>query len=132
MGTRSITRVKNEKGAIVVEIYKQYDGYPKGLGGELVAFCKSGKMTNGIPAGSTEKLFNGMGCFSAQLIAHLKKGVGEIYLEAPSPKNKSPKYFADKYYAEYVYEIGKDLKVHCWDAHDEKEVDLYDDEKMTF
>ena len=97
MGTRSLTRVfntyKNEnKNKQVknqlVNMYRQYDGYPEGHGTELADFLKSGKVVNGIGStNETERLFNGAGCLAAQMIAHFKNGAGGFYIEPITAKD---------------------------------------------
>jgi hypothetical protein len=90
MGTRSTTLFietykdesgKQKKNKIVV-MYRQYDGYPSGHGQELAEFLSKGKMVNGIGLGDTETVFNGMGCLTAQVVAHFKDGAGGIYLQS--------------------------------------------------
>lgn len=79
MGTRSLTFVYDGETPII-NMYRQFDGYPSGHGVELAEFLKSGKMTNGIPVGSTQHFFNGMGCLAAQLVANFKRDAGGFYL----------------------------------------------------
>lgn len=79
MGTRSLTFVYDGINP-VVNMYRQYDGYPEGHGAELAEFLKSGKITNGIPLGENKKFFNGIGDVAAQLVAEFKKEAGGIYL----------------------------------------------------
>ena len=79
MGTRSLTFVYDENRP-VINMYRQFDGYPSGHGQELAEFLLSGKMVNGIPVGSNEVFFNGMGDLAAQLVANFKKGSGGFYL----------------------------------------------------
>ena len=79
MGTRSLTFVYDGDRP-VMNMYRQFDGYPSGHGQELAEFLLSGKMTNGIPVGSKEHFFNGMGCLAAQLVANFKKDSGGFYL----------------------------------------------------
>lgn len=79
MGTRSLTTIMEEDKKLTT-IYRQFDGYPDGHGLELAEFLDNGRIVNGIPVGGTERLFNGMGCLAAQLIAQLKDGVGNIYV----------------------------------------------------
>jgi hypothetical protein len=122
MGTRSITVVKDEKGNKIIEMYKQYDGYPEGLGIELREFITSGTMVNGI--GGDRAVFNGIACFAAQLIAHFKNGPGGIYLHAPTPDYRDKKKYDDMYTAEYYYEISADLVLTCWDTYTGKEITL--------
>lgn len=79
MGTRSLTFVYEGKTPIL-NMYRQFDGYVSGHGQELAEFLMSGKMVNGIPVGSDELFFNGMGCLAAQLICNFKKGSGGFYI----------------------------------------------------
>ena len=79
MGTRSLTFVYDENRP-VINMYRQYDGYPSGHGQELAEFLLEGKMVNGIPVGRNEHYFNGMGCLAAQLVANFKKDSGGFYL----------------------------------------------------
>ena len=92
MGTRSLTFVydshKNEAGERVytpiINLYRQYDGYPSGHGAELVEFLKQFTLTNGIPVGRGEsktRTANGMGCLAAQLVSNFKgSDAGQFYL----------------------------------------------------
>jgi hypothetical protein len=104
MGTRSLTFVYDENEDAVVCMYRQYDGYPAGHGSELAKFLKSGRIVNGLPFGSSEKLFNGMQCLAAQMVAEFKDGPGGIYLYAPTT-NKD----CGQEYEYHVYE--KRIKV---------------------
>ena len=79
MGTRSLTFVYDE-GRPVINMYRQFDGYPSGHGRELAEFLLEGKMVNGIPVGRNERMFNGMGCLAAQLVSNFKKDAGGFYL----------------------------------------------------
>lgn len=88
MGTRSLTTFietwKDDEGKQrkqeIVTMYRQYDGYPTGHGFDLAEFLAGGTLVNGI--GMDDKLvFNGMGCLSAQVVAHFKDGAGGIYLQ---------------------------------------------------
>lgn len=88
MGTRSTTLFietykdesgKQKKNKIVV-MYRQFDGYPSGHGQELAEFLSKGKLVNGM--GMDDNIvFNGMGCLTAQVVAHFKDGAGGIYLQ---------------------------------------------------
>ena len=88
MGIRSLTTFietyvddKEKKHTTkIVTMYKQMDGYPSGYGKELAGFLARGKMVSGISVGEKEIVFNGMGCLSAQVVAHFKEGAGGIYL----------------------------------------------------
>ena len=99
MGTRSLTRFietytdtneKTKRKKVVtneiVVMYRQYDGYPEGHGLQLAEFLADGKMVNGIGLNDT-KVFNGMGCLAAQVVAHFKEGAGGFYLHKAGTKD---------------------------------------------
>ena len=79
MGTRCLTFVYDGVEP-VINMYRQYDGYPEGHGAELAEFLQSGQISNGLRLGETEKFFNGVGCMAAQLVAHFKQSSGGFYL----------------------------------------------------
>lgn len=108
MGTRSLTFIYD--GAIkpadcVCCMYRQYDGYPSGHGQELFKFLSSGTIVNGFGT-STDRLFNGMGCLAAQIVAEFKKGVGGFYL---MPTKKADH---GQEYEYHVYSLRDELFVH--------------------
>lgn len=89
MGTRSTTLIRekdrdNKTGKItfrkLVKFYRQYDGYPSGHGLEMAEFLNTGTLVNGLGIEDEQIFFNGAGCLGAQLIQHLKKGAGGLYL----------------------------------------------------
>ena len=114
MGTRSITIVKDEDNNKIIEMYKQFDGYPEGLGQELADFINSGTMVNGL--GNGRNVFNGISCFAAQLVNHFKEGPGGIYLHSPSSNSFNAKSYSEKYGVDYVYEIDSKLNLKGWNA----------------
>lgn len=77
MGTRSTTKVYNND-KMILALYCQFDGYPQGVGRQLADFIESRPFVNGI--GRDDKVFNGMECFAAQLVAHLKTSAGLWYI----------------------------------------------------
>lgn len=79
MGTRSLTFVYDEDGKKIVNMYRQYDGYPSGHGKDLAEFLEPITMVNGIGT-IKAAIANGPGCLAAQLVAHFKDGPGGIYL----------------------------------------------------
>ena len=81
MGTRSLTFVYNERGEAIVNLYRQYDGYPSGHGAELAEFLAGKRIVNGL-SGDTSMVFNGMGCLAASLVAHFKQSAGGFYIYA--------------------------------------------------
>ena len=123
MGTRSLTtfvetykdnsgkKVKNE----IVTMYRQYDGYMEGHGKDLADFLAGGELVDGF--GMDDKVvFNGMGCLSAQVVAHFKDGVGGFYLQRAN-KNSGENYrykvigdFETKEITIEVFEVGNRAK----------------------
>lgn len=93
MGTRALVRVFNGKAKPVelVCLYRQYDGYPDGLGEEVVDFVGPLTVTNGIQ-GDGGGTANGAGCLAAQLVAHLKDRVGGVYLHEPGTSDVGEEY----------------------------------------
>ena len=95
MGTRSLTFVydshKDEAGNTVyrpiINLYRQYDGYPAGHGAELAEFLGPYTIVNGLGLNEDRKVANGMGCLAAQLVAHFKDGPGQFYLEPVTAKD---------------------------------------------
>jgi len=82
MGTRCLTFVYDH-GKPIVNLYRQYDGYPSGHGAELAEFLgQFAAITNGISMDETRKTANGMGCLAAQLVAHFKQSVGGFYIHS--------------------------------------------------
>ncbi len=82
MGTRSVTTIEGENGPLM-KIYKQYDGYVEGgLGEALVDFLKGRRVVNGYTMQDEEdRAFNGEGCLAASIVAHLKEGIGNVYIQ---------------------------------------------------
>ncbi len=81
MGTRSLTFVYDGDKP-VINMYRQFDGYPSGHGSELAEFLKPIEVINGIGSNQSTmgKFANGMGCLAAQMIAHFKNSVGGFYI----------------------------------------------------
>ena len=79
MGTRSLTFVYDDCDVPLINMYRQYDGYPSGHGAELAEFLDGFEIVNGF--GEVKpKVANGMTCLAAQLIANFKKTVGGFYI----------------------------------------------------
>ena len=145
MGTRSITRVietykdnGKEKKDILVTMYRQFDGYPSGHGMELAEFIKSGKVVNGISMGDTQKVFNGAGCFAAQMISHFKGDeAGGIYLYPNNIKDAWQNYeyhvlvdFDSKQVTLICYKSGK-RKKQLFKGSPEKFIEFVNKEEST-
>jgi hypothetical protein len=82
MGTRSLTFVYEKYGdkqMPIINMYRQFDGYPSGHGAELAEFLNGFRIVNGY-SGDPVKTANGMSCLSAQLVANFKKNIGQFYL----------------------------------------------------
>jgi len=94
MGTRSLTFVYEEafnegdQPEAIINMYRQYDGYPSGHGDELARFLAQFELVDGIPVGveHEKKYANGMACLAAQLVADFKTEAGGIYLYPVSAK----------------------------------------------
>lgn len=118
MGTRSLTDVietytddngKKHETAITT-MYRQYDGYPSGMGSELAEFLNSGKVVNGICMAETGRVFNGAGCLAAQMVSHFKgDSAGGYYLHKPKQRNCGEEYI----YQVYVDYNTKEVKLRC-------------------
>ena len=97
MATRSLTRVIKRQSGLdfaeghkhpnkaCVNMYRHYDGYPKGHGIELAEFLRDFSVVNGLGDSAAYdpdkvKIANGYGCLAAQIIAHFKTIPGNIYL----------------------------------------------------
>ena len=74
----------------IVDIYHHYDGYPEGLGVTLASYLNDKKITNGLGGREDRNYydyFNGLGCLAASLVADLKDGPGNVYIEDPERKH---------------------------------------------
>jgi hypothetical protein len=100
MGTRALTFVYDGSTPIV-NMYRQYDGYPSGHGLELAQFLTRGRLVNGL-SGKDEVVFNGMGCLAAAMIANFKETPGGFYI-----------------YSVESTECGQDYEYHVYQAGDE-------------
>ena len=97
---------------IMVSIYNHYDGYPEGLGVTLASYLDDKKITNGLGK-DRYSVFNGLGCMAASIIAELKDGAGQIYVEDPT----RPHGWID--YEYYVWgDDGKDIWISIFDGGD--------------
>jgi hypothetical protein len=89
MGTRTLVHIKDGKKTIAT-IYRQYDGYPSGIGEDIKRILNNGEVEilNGYNGSSkTPSQFNGMGCLAAFLVGELKEQkIGNVYLLAANSK----------------------------------------------
>lgn len=85
MGTRCITRIETDSGKKLLNLYRQFDGYPTGHGLDLFNFLNGFVIVNGYNGSEGEKAANGAGCLAAQLIAHFKLRHNENEKRRDSP-----------------------------------------------
>jgi hypothetical protein len=98
MATRASIKISDSDGNFVANIYHHYDGYPEGLGAKLIEICDSGKLVNGLSAGSG-KQFNGFNDLACSIVFELKEhsGNGRVYLNTEDDYGKCGE--------DYLYEI---------------------------
>ena len=104
MGTRALTFVY-EGDKPLVNLYRQYDGYPTGHGAELAQFLSEFHITNGISPSETRRTVNGMGCLAAQVVAFFKESVGGFYIHSVDATE------CGQDYEYHVYQKDKELCV---------------------
>jgi len=127
MGTRSLTRVIPRQEGLsfseghehvdksVVNMYRQYDGYPEGMGLDLAEFLDDFNIVNGLTfRPMARKVANGVGCLAAQLVQHFKDGPGNIYLE--SLKGEPSDHWEDYIYTLYPKE-GEPTFISIYDVY---------------
>jgi hypothetical protein len=90
MGTRARINILDHDKTLV-SIYRQFDGYPSGLGQEVADFGSTLTIVNGYTS-TGEDQANGMGCFAAQLIKYLKDGIGNVYIRDTSDESQGEEY----------------------------------------
>ena len=92
MGTRSLTHVKSGK-QILCAIYRQFDGYPSGMGADIKEAIGETKLVNDFGNETLPTTANGMGCLAAFLVGKLKADtIGNVYLYAPGAKDCGEEY----------------------------------------
>ena len=105
MGTRALTFVYDGETPII-NLYRQYDGYPTGHGAELAEFLDGFKIVNGLGSDTPSRIANGMGCLAAQLVSHFKGDeAGQFYLYSPQTVE------CGQDYEYHVYTKDKELRV---------------------
>ena len=107
MGTRALTFVYDGDKPIV-NLYRQYDGYPTGHGAELAEFLNGFTIVNGIGK-ETTRVANGMGCLAAQVVAHFKDSVGQFYIHSVDATE------CGQDYEYHVYQKDQELRVRVTD-----------------
>lgn len=105
MGTRSLTVFEDDDGEYMSAIYRQFDGYPSGLGKDLFDILNGMVVVNGFNNETPKKAANGIGCMAAQVVAGLKEGIGNVYLDhAPRSFEDLLHTISDRW-AEYTYVV---------------------------
>lgn len=96
MGTRSQTYIHKGdfSSPVFTCIYRQMDGYPTGMGDDIVKALGARKLVNGFSDPETET--NGMSCAAAPLVSALKgTECGNIYIESPDSERSGCDYYYD-------------------------------------
>lgn len=117
MGTRSNTIIKDADGNIILNLYRQMDGYFSGHGKDLLNFISKGKLVNGYTMDQEYqfgRVFNGIGDFACQLITHLKRAQRVYDFKSPTGYGKKKRRRIGGFYMvpanegleSYNYEIG--------------------------
>ena len=105
-----------EPNQTIVDIYHHWDGYPEGLGVTLGWYLSGKKIVNGISSAMNKDLVhNGMGCLAASLVAHLKDGPGNVYIEDRGTHG----------WIDYYYVIWGDTDKEIW-------ISIFDDSECIF
>ena len=116
MGTRSLTYIEEsygenrEKKQNILCMYRQYDGYLSGHGAELAEFLQDFTVVNGYNSNTPKRAANGMGCLAAQLIAHFKDDIGNIYIHEPNDSD------CGEEYTYTVYEEDGKVRIRAYDV----------------
>lgn len=96
MGTRCLVHIKSEglNSPTLVTLYRQYDGYPNGIGRDIQEILGDGKgkILNGFGSQDTPEFFNGMGCLAAWVIKELKERIGNVYIYPPDSEGCGEEY----------------------------------------
>ena len=108
MGTRSNT-IFIDGNRRILNMYRQYDGYPSGHGREL-ALCLAGfTLVNGFGE-ANQTTANGLGCLAAFVVSRFKTKTGGIYL---NPMNDGGNDFA---YIVKLTKKGLKITVREWET----------------
>lgn len=86
MGTRSTVKFY-ENGENILSVYQQYDGYPEGVGEQIVKLLKKYEIVNGLPVSNMAEeitIANGLGELALFYILDNKDKNGNIYATTES------------------------------------------------
>ena len=105
MGTRALIHIKesDKQSQTLCTIYRQFDGYPEGLGKDILAIIQNKWISNGIQ----EDAFNGMGCLAAWLIGELKEDIGNVYIYPPDAVDVGEEYTYTVYTSDRQLNFGE-------------------------
>ena len=111
MGTRSITHIREagKDSPILTTIYRQFDGYPSGMGKDIKDALGGRSGVNGYS--DPERQTNGMGCAAALLLAVIKTDCGNVYIKPAG---------ASGLWEDYIYTLwaeGPSIHLECAPAH---------------
>lgn len=82
MATCASVKFISKEGQTLVTIYKHYDGYPSGLGKDILNIISNKPITNGIKGQpKLGESFNGFDCLVASFISLTKTNVGDVYIK---------------------------------------------------
>lgn len=98
MGTRSTVKFI-EDNSNILSVYQQYDGYPSGVGQQIVNLIDKYTIVNGIAVGREERVIaNGFSDLALFYVLENKKGAGNMYATTSNDSQ------------EYDYEIHSTFK----------------------
>jgi len=103
---------------VLVNIYREIDGYIEEHGRDLAEFLQDVHVVDGFWPTDNKKIGDGAGCLAAQIVAHLKKGAGGIYLEPTDADDCGQQY---EYYITVDEDIGT-IELNIYDVHHKKTI----------
>jgi hypothetical protein len=125
MATRAMISIaKREEGVsfseipdkTIVDIYHHWDGYPEGLGVTLASYLDDMRIRNGIGSkDDPDYIFAGLGCMAASIVAELKDGPGNVYIEDRGSHG----------WIDYHYYVWGDYNKGIW-------ISIFDDDECIF
>jgi len=116
MGTRALIKILDDQNEVIACIYSKWDGYPSGLGANILEILNDGKskLVNGYNSHKSPEYFNGMGCLSAYLISQLKEGIGSIYLFPPKSLDVGEDFIYN------IYQLKNEIHMQVYDPYEQK------------
>jgi hypothetical protein len=100
MGTRSTLHIQDDNNKTIASVYRQYDGYPTGMGQDIFDILNKGQveLRNGFAANDkVPAQFNGIECLGAYLIGQLKgDSIGNVYLTTADDRQEYDYFITSK------------------------------------